>query len=1433
MLSLTEKFERDIQQNHSTVYPLIIIDNQYYISTIEETILSNDEPLKFKDYGLKISNIKESIDVQSHSFKISNVTLTLNNYEQNGLRVSDILSDKINKSVEVYYKTQSCQTLEDCLLAYKGIIKRNTHDESTLSITLEDLTDTKLHKDVPVANLGFNRNVYNKNYINEPIPITYGSVSKAPVVLWVDNTGGTGLTNLSIIADDVENVTKSERNIQIYDFNTNEQRPELNFENEENKNNSFLYIYKDDYLRVLQTLNHDVETLSSTENTISSFYTDYKQYEIDSSGQYIFVEKIYKGGFPQNPPAMNEFQTVNIIRPNQSELTISESGVAEQGNVGSIINIESTILRSEAAIDSADNPTVFFNTGEQSEFDTFAQIPNNQPTISNTDYNLDRLEVNLFSNFNNAFDQKGIYYPQDNIMPENTHSYLLLANAWLQTNAHQANVKFINMPTGDMIVTAADTFTKLNGYRPSPSDIYLNNLTYEESGYSNTQIFKVYQDSSNESKVKILTQDILSDNFQTTFWQSCGRDNPPSTDYNYGIYFRKNQWNGQLYNHKTFYPTTCYKIPCIPRFNENNEIINPQNLLDIDFIYVGQWNPNTMSTQDLVNDKAIWINIFSDESDFPSLFDINNFATFTPFELRDKHRNGNFIGTGYGSYWNGVSITENINESSNKISNQEYYAHDNGLYNDTIKQNKISYNLENTQGQSWFMMIIEPITEGSVLKNISESTDSYMGEYIDDESRMEISKGTLIPCNHQYSNYLIGENYNYDYSFIDNPETVNLTVGNDQGVAEQRLSLFFPFSDIPSTDAIQGETKTFVYGALELNIPTEIGTNETHKVSDTDNLLVQAYATDSLDEENLDFNSEFVGESGELYTRNLINLDGNNTIFTDGGDINWNVNTFDDENNDTINTFSNFKDFIINDWSSPDEYNALSLVYRLRNDSPDTTSRVQISTNIKSIALLQYSIYENVFSDQLYADIKGRADIEEESIGNFLKYTNFEIDPNDDTYISQLIENPADVLYHFVEKELGVIDKTDRDSWISARTNSDIKLAFSVNEKTNSKSLIQNIAKNTKLFPKFNSSGDFSYSYIQNEYGAINEEIKQKDVIDFQFTRTPSENIKTLVKVKYKKDYAADKYTRETGYCDGYDFFGNSENGAEVYKKNTDGEQVWDSNGYDYSYLGIERESNIFEFESNYIRDYESAIELRNYIYLLNCNQHTIIKCTLPLKYIKLEAGDVVKFDSLYNNVKAFGEDYTQENTRNGQLIYPFFIITSVTKSSKNIKIECMQLHKLKGDFNAGKGSVSRRSELGINSFDLIYDENGYVTDAEEYLINGHITLEDKSIIENYVAGSNKYLTSNQILLADLSDDGSIDGYDVNILNVILNATTFQLGDINEDGEINIADVVTLIEYIIGDGSLTNSQLLAADLTEDGIVNITDMINLINNILGD
>ena len=53
-------------------------------------------------------------------------------------------------------------------------------------------------------------------------------------------------------------------------------------------------------------------------------------------------------------------------------------------------------------------------------------------------------------------------------------------------------------------------------------------------------------------------------------------------------------------------------------------------------------------------------------------------------------------------------------------------------------------------------------------------------------------------------------------------------------------------------------------------------------------------------------------------------------------------------------------------------------------------------------------------------------------------------------------------------------------------------------------------------------------------------------------------------------------------------------------------------------------------------------------------------------------------------------------------------------------------------------------------------------------------------------------------------------------------------GDVNNDGEVNIADVNTVIDYILGDRSR-----LSIDVNGDGEVNIADVNAIIAIILND
>ena len=65
----------------------------------------------------------------------------------------------------------------------------------------------------------------------------------------------------------------------------------------------------------------------------------------------------------------------------------------------------------------------------------------------------------------------------------------------------------------------------------------------------------------------------------------------------------------------------------------------------------------------------------------------------------------------------------------------------------------------------------------------------------------------------------------------------------------------------------------------------------------------------------------------------------------------------------------------------------------------------------------------------------------------------------------------------------------------------------------------------------------------------------------------------------------------------------------------------------------------------------------------------------------------------------------------------------------------------------------------------------------------------------------------------------------------ITDDSQFLLGDVNEDGVLNILDVVILTNFIIETDYPSENQFNAADINGDGILNVLDVINLINSIL--
>ena len=285
-----------------------------------------------------------------------------------------------------------------------------------------------------------------------------------------------------------------------------------------------------------------------------------------------------------------------------------------------------------------------------------------------------------------------------------------------------------------------------------------------------------------------------------------------------------------------------------------------------------------------------------------------------------------------------------------------------------------------------------------------------------------------------------------------------------------------------------------------------------------------------------------------------------------------------------------------------------------------------------------------------------------------------------------MITNPADVIKHIIQVEVGQnvdIDDVSYDSAYALHGESH-PMAFTVHDKQiNSKKLIEGIASNSFLMPYFKGNKLYFQGFFPNpDYvnditdsipgGVINN----KDIISYKNKRTAPEKIYTKVVVNYNYDYALKEFSGNT-FTDIENT--NSDTATQYFDLNP--YELAAPTYYDIASLGLSDEQELI-FDAHYIRSSGSAEALQTFLLLWNCNQHNILNLRLPLKYIKLKIGDFVKFNKMINGVKLFGEDYSNsvnitgnEVFRNGQQIFPVWMVTSSNKTLTHIDVELIQMH--------------------------------------------------------------------------------------------------------------------------------------------------------------
>ena len=60
----------------------------------------------------------------------------------------------------------------------------------------------------------------------------------------------------------------------------------------------------------------------------------------------------------------------------------------------------------------------------------------------------------------------------------------------------------------------------------------------------------------------------------------------------------------------------------------------------------------------------------------------------------------------------------------------------------------------------------------------------------------------------------------------------------------------------------------------------------------------------------------------------------------------------------------------------------------------------------------------------------------------------------------------------------------------------------------------------------------------------------------------------------------------------------------------------------------------------------------------------------------------------------------------------------------------------------------------------------------------------------------------------------------------------YKLGDVNEDGSVNVSDAAAIVNHVVGRSALTGNKLKAADTNSDGTVNVSDAAEIVNFVVG-
>ena len=505
MLELPQKFENDIQGNTTNLIPLVVIDNRLFLSTNELTLDNHYLPLISS-----VNSIKQSINTETKISNISSVSISIINKDYSGSMFSEQLFSPsiMNKKIEIFFKSQSAESIDDCLKVYTGYITDITENKLDIQIEAEDKSHDILLIDLPDNFVPDESNVPSR-YYNKPLPIVYGFVEKAPCLYYqlYESSLELGQSKYSVVPDlfflqDIKDLYIFTNNIYC------KIKPQADLFEDESSNTMFESVNPTQYEIIASTIFIDksvnVDEIIETSDGINSFDASpigYNYVEVETISKLKFSNgKYYVRGtrsdlgdfmYEAKVGAYKNSDGTEISSHNDNEIYLM---VKDWGNTPD--HIESNKIWASgtppvptSVIDSTTGEEFDFLNGESVitfEAEPYVQDSNilKQLITENTTDNQQTVDIHSrvscfrnvecrFSNFNEYQQSNPVFFYKMNditgelfdFQEQQTNATTMFEFQTMTTNDQQSEIKLSNDVTNNLLTMTQRRFQPLTSAR--------------------------------------------------------------------------------------------------------------------------------------------------------------------------------------------------------------------------------------------------------------------------------------------------------------------------------------------------------------------------------------------------------------------------------------------------------------------------------------------------------------------------------------------------------------------------------------------------------------------------------------------------------------------------------------------------------------------------------------------------------------------------------------------------------------------------------------------------------------------------------------------------------------------------------------------------------------------------------------------------------